>query len=410
MSTLRQPAAQPMSALNATFSRTPDQSQGFTVGCREHELYYRRQYLDPLSFYQNRYRIFAVSTIQRNGKFKVKRPQGFDLMWQPFNSCDAIPVQGGKFESSTMEGCRIQLFARFCYDEFLNSCFEGGVRYNNDGSIDIDNEAEAILNDHLSEFYANAHKSLRYLMALGKMYEGNMDFEDNIPQDLKDYFPMMTNACTGWATKWYNDSKQYPWLDVEGAIDGDKFDDTGCYTGKFSDIIKTLIKEACPEMKTLFRTGGAGYSFAGGNIRPLILASDSMIQVLWDEWEQEKSSLLTNGRCVTREDVEGGGWIYNVYGVPVIPLSELTGYDKYIKGDQHFVGITTSENIQLGASFTGITGNLEDRNIGLVFKQNLDPSSDHYLKWGMRSHAVVANTISDRCYAVGTFYRHTVDK
>lgn len=181
----------------------------------------------------------------------------------------------------------------------------------------------------------------------------------------------------------------------------------GEFTGDILGVYDALKAKAKRPLKALINRGAS--IRVSGNTRatmPLFLVGDSEFAGIADAYEKEGNQIATNRHRITMREYTGGAngepryvyWIDN--RVPVIPLSDINGFDPYIAAQTHFAGIVASGVLQIGASFRALPRQIESADIGFRVARNDDWSSDEYGIYTVGAHALEANTIADPSLAV----------
>lgn len=174
-------------------------------------------------------------------------------------------------------------------------------------------------------------------------------------------------------------------------LDGKKY--IGDVIGLYDDL-----KESAPaDLEAVINEGGS-FAVAGETTgRPLVLVSSSLFNAIVQHYNKTCVSLTCANPRVTKEMVTDGGRSYNIYyidAIPVIPISDVNYYDKYLTGATHFMAITASGNINLGTAWDNMPDpNSTVNDVGLVIEK-----STRVQDWGktyMAGHNLLASGISD---------------
>lgn len=146
---------------------------------------------------------------------------------------------------------------------------------------------------------------------------------------------------------------------------------------------------------------------------PLLVVSDFYFNAIVDQYNFETVQTATNRTRIQTRDFGGEQSptpqrVYYIDGrLPVIPLDDINGFDEFLKGDTHFMGIIASGNIQLGASFSSLPEDIENHDIGVSVTRNNDKTRNDYGKYTVLSHALSKVAIADPDYAVASITHTT---
>ncbi len=370
--------------------------------------------LDTMSWYQSQFNVFRKMTMNRSRNFTLHKLDASGPMWQPFDACAAIPFQGGGSTSSEIQCCSLQMFVEWCLDEFLGTCFESEIDYSDPRAPRLTPKGEEVFNMFLNKRIGEAAQWLHYTALFGDLYGDDIPLSNEVGATQNKQFRIGANACRGVFAIWKQEAKNYPWLDL-GLKDDLKFTDCG-YDGSVVELIQDkLMCEANPKFKNILFTGSAGRSLTGTrDCNVFIFATPDFFPTINQEYidQQKRTSFFDESKaCIEKvyygENVSDFYW--RILGMPVIPLNELTEWDNQIEGKTNFIGITVSENLQMGSNFGPRLGE-ENEGVGFIFGQDTNPVSRTYLKVAGRGYAVMANAMADPKLAVGCFTFHPKKK
>jgi len=384
-------------------------NRGFAFDCKELNTIARAEYQDTFGFYQNTFRIFSYMKLNRLRKYVVNQIKGTPLVWKTWTGCSYD-------NTGTLTHFRKELIPQaaymresWCHDELLSSFMEHFIDWPESGDIqDLSPEGISTLNTLTNELMANAAEGSRISLLGGSMYDVNaVEPADGTSAEEFSAFKKTHGTFKGIVKLAYDlaDSGLNPWLNL-GLTDPTDFDESG-FTGDILALYDQLKSAASSKLKKLINQGGIVRSGLF-NFLPLFVVSDSFFNAVVSKYNDLQAQAATNGVRITQRIFGAANSatpqvVFYIDGViPVIPLSQVNGYDEYINADTHFATIVASGNMQLGTSFGEIPENIENPNIGLMVERNNESYSENWGQWVWNSHILGAATIADPNFMVAT--------
>ena len=375
---------------------------------KELNAFERLPYQDDFAFYQNNFGIYRHMSLTSMYTYKITRVRGVPFMWQSLTACSFDHTGSLRTSIEEITPSRAYVKERFCQDELFDSCFEQLIEYKN-GDMMLDAEGQRIFQKTIEELVANAAYGARLNLTMGQVFDPaavtfREQIGDNVPTaTIQDLFTRTHTTSKGWVKLFADLAVHYPWLNLANLLPSTSF--TGeDFTGDVLDFYDNLKDNAPRELKSLVNRGGVA---RGGSaaFKPLFLVSDSIHAAVVKQYiSQRTEAALNEGGRISRETVANGDSmpqvVYHIDGmIPVIPISDISEYDKYLNGTTHFGGIVASGNIQLGNSF-GPINNVED-GIAMIIEQNKSISNDApYGAYHFQSVGLFASALADPNYAV----------
>lgn len=362
---------------------------------------FRQEYADFFSKYQEMFRLYSYATLTRDRRFKVHRPKGNPLLWQPMNSCSYKETRTVSVTDDVIEADRTYMLEKHCFDELFNSDFRHFVNYVQ-GRIQRGVDYEALISKIIDEVIINAHINARNLIASGGLYNIDDVIRADLAPKIEDALRRTYNTTKGWVGIAKEHSASKPWMHVSNLYDSTKFDANGEYHGSVLDIVDKLKKNARPPLKRLIAHGGTITS--QGALRAVIVVDSNTFNTLSNEFAAQGQALAQNQPRIRERSLPGnmlGEVMYFVDNLPVIPLEDITGFDTYFKGQTYFAGIMATSNLNFGFSFGEVSRNVENKELSVILEYDDTISNGNYGQTSMQAMALIKAIIADAEYYVG---------
>jgi len=369
----------------------------------------RAEYADTFGFWQSNYNLYSYMRMNQFRKYILHVPKAHPFAWQPYKSCSVSETGSLTMGQRELEPERIAMHEKFCHDELFDSAYEQMIQYSEGGNVELNGEGVTMFNALVDEILANAALGFRLTGAVGGLYDlSSVAFDADTPATLRDLFTRTHDSFQGWVKLAFDlaSTGEAPWLNTP-TFDDTQFDSTNTYTGNVVDLFEDLKANAPRPLRQLINRGGM-LSRNGQNFMPLIVVSDAFYNAVVRYYNDESEKVATNRMRIVKQVVDNPnpGTPRFVYWLddqlPIIPLSDLNGFDLYLAGDTHFAGIVASGNIQIGASFAQLPQDIENRDIGVLIARNDDPTRSDYGKYSVRSFGLAKTAIADVDYMVSS--------
>jgi hypothetical protein len=372
----------------------------------------RATYVDTFGFYQQQFGLYGYMQMNRLNEFVVHSPKGSPLVWQPHTSCSYSPTGSLQIGKRSLTPDKVVMKEQFCYDELFDSCFEQLIEYAPTGEVMLDGEGVRILNELTNELVANAQLGARLSLTAGQVYDvSSVTFEADASLNIRSLFNRTHESVRGWIKLFSDMAANEGYAQLNRTIlNAADFDEYG-YNGSVLDVYDELHSNAPKKLKSLVDTGGIVRS-GRFDFYPLFIVSPSMHSKLVAEYKAESEALAQNARRITKRmfGAEGSptpNVVYYIDETPVVPVTDIAGYDDVVDADLHFAGIVASGNIQMGLSFSGIPTDIERRDIGVMIARQDDPTADNYGSYTFLSHALMKSALADPDFATATILATT---
>jgi hypothetical protein len=351
--------------------------------------------------------------MNRRNQFVVHYPKGTPLVWQPYQACSYNTTGSITLDRRELTPDPIYMKERFCHDSLMDSCFEHFINYDANGDISLSPEGVRMFNMLIEELMANAQLGFRISAVSGQMFDvDSVNFSMDNTANIEDLFKRVHPTLKGVLKIAYDQAQiDAPWMDLDVAADTD-FDEMGEFTGNPVDAVEAIAAKAPKPLRQLYKRGGTvtGNRF---NFLPIIVCSDGWYSAFLRRYNEEGAQVALNRvrlskRTFGAENSPTPTEVMYLDGrVPIVPLSEITGFDQYVEGNLNFLGIVASGNMQVGSSFTGLPNDIEGRDIGVMIGRDNDMHSDSYGSYTVLSHVLAKTAIADKNYFAGCI-NHTV--
>lgn len=368
----------------------------------------REEIQDTFGFYQRTFGVYSYMQLNKTLQYVIHSLSGSPLLWQPHRSCSWDETGSLRVGRREFTPCKAKINEEFCYDELFDSCFEHFLTWSGRGPLELDANGINMVNQMVRTLAENAVIGARLTLTAGQLYNpSSVTFNEQTSKSMKDLFTATVGTCQGWielVRSMAESSSQYAHMNVDGIFDEGDFSGKQ-YTGDPVLVFDNLRESAPADLQGLMNEGGVAGSVEG-DFMPLFLVSNSIYNAIADAYRKMCVSVTClNPRLSRREytiSTPRGSrpiYVYFIDDVPVIPITDINHYDKYLTGATHFAAITPSRNIGLGASFASLP-TLEGGDVGMLIERK--ESAKEWGQYHFLAHALFAATIADTDYFVGT--------
>lgn len=361
------------------------------------------EYAHTFGFWQSMFSIFSYMKMTRLGKFTLHDIRGTPLVWQPLKGCVSDATGSLRMHKREIFPCAAVLKEKMCWDELLGSLFEHFLSFEG-AAIELDANGIKLVNEALRTLMINAQMGARMTLTSGNLYDVDESTVNYNPENTLDHIKLFKATyftCDGWMKKLIDlatDGELH--CNVADFFSG-KTDTSGLYNGNFVTDIDALKAAAKKKMLQLINSGGI-VAGSGRVFTPVVIVSDDVYSQVVVRYNTESALAAQNQRRLVRESITTGtgtrpNLVYYIDNMPIIPLSEIGGYDAYLAGTTQFIGIVATGNIQLGMNYDLLPG-LGGDQIAMIIeysKRVEDYGMQYYL-----AHALFANGIVDTDYIV----------
>jgi len=162
-----------------------------------------------------------------------------------------------------------------------------------------------------------------------------------------------------------------------------------------------LKAEAKPALQTLINSGGRTLR-SGRPFMPILVLSDSLFSSVVNSYSTQSIAAAMNDPRLRREPVTSPipgapKFTYWIDLMPIVPLSQINGYDQYLDGTTYFAAIWASGAVQLGGSFDSLP-TIDGSQVGLLVERSTRVKD--YGTYYFASHALANVGLPDTDYIV----------
>lgn len=384
----------------------------FNVG--ELNTFQAANYTDKFGHYQRLFGLYSYMQITKDNKFKIHYPEGTPFMWQVHRSCAWTPTGTLSMDSKEIDACKVKINEEYCYDEFFNSTYKEFLEWSNGTTVELSAVGTQASAELFRTIVKNASLGARLTLTAGQLHDisdgSDQEINEGTPTRIADAFTRTHTACRGWLALVRAMSTQ-PGLghletgDLGDGVTNELSADGREFTGSVVALHDALYSGAPVELRDAIAEGGVdGF---GSDFFPLMPCSTSMIRAARREFNEQKSSVAVNEPRISRREfpiTTANGtrtlYVFVIDETVLIPISEVSQYDKYLNGTSHFAYLTISGVIQLGASFAALPV-VNESEVGI--KMEVSDRNKDYGNHSFLAHALMAAGINDYNYITGDY-------
>jgi len=356
---------------------------------------------DNFDYYQRAFGVFSFMKLTSSLKFIISTITGNPMLWTAHNACAWEPNAVLGIGKREITPSKVKINAEQCYDELFDSAYEDFLRWDGRSALSLSQSGEVYLQNLITTITQNAALGARLALTVGNKYDPDaVTFKAETPGELRDLFSKTITSTNGYMkllSTMAASASKYAHLNLSSLFSADDLDGKK-YVGDVINLFDSLKDNAPSDLEAIINEGGsiaiAGDSNAG---RPLVLVSSSIFNAIVSHYNKNCISLTCTNPRVTKESVIDGTRTYNIYYIdmiPVIPMSDVNYYDKYLTGATHFMAITTSGNINLGTAWDNMPDpNSTSNDVGLLIERSTRVQD--FGKTYMAGHNLLASGISE---------------
>jgi len=374
----------------------------------------RTEYQDNFGAYQNAYGVYSYMQMTEDMEYRIHYAQGAPVLWQPHNSCAWTPTQTLSMATDTIAPCKVKVNEQYCYDEFLNSIYKEFVTWQGGGpTVSLSQAGEAASEELARTIVANATMGARITLTAGQLHDlSAVDFAEGTPTRIEQAFTNTVGACRGWIELCRVLSLQAGYEHLEaGYIDAaDISSDGKTYLGTTNtatELYDLYVAGAKGPLADAVTTGGI--SGFGPVFYPIWLVSPSIHNAVYRDWIAQKETATQNEPRISIETIQvptprGNRQlrVYMIDNTVVIPVTEVSMWEKYLDQTSHFAYLTISGTIQLGGSFANLP-NYQPDGARVAVMMQVSTNAEDYGTHKFLSHGLMATAINDTDYITGDY-------
>lgn len=370
------------------------------IPSKELNVYMNTMLQDNFDFYQRTFGVFGFMKLTSSLKFIIQTITGNPMLWTAHKSCAWEPNALFSVGKTEITPAKVKINAEQCYDELFDSVFADLLRWDGNSTVGFSPEGIDYMNKLITQITQNAALGARLSLTVGQKYDVDaITFRDEVKDEIRELFAKTIGSVKGYLvllSSMAASASKYAHLNVSSLfkaedLDGNKF------VGNVLDLYDGLKDNAPYDLESIINEGGVISATGGNGGRPIILVSSSIFNAIVNYFNTTCQSITCTNPRVTKTVVTEGPKQYNVYyldSLPVVPMSDVNFYDRYLTGTTHFIAITTSGNINLGTAWDTMPDpNSESNDVGLLIEksQRVQDMGKTY----MAAHNLMASGLSD---------------
>lgn len=367
------------------------------------------QVYDHFNFYQKTFGVYSFMRLTEDLKHRVFSMSAAPFAWQPHTSCSIDPLGVIRTNVRETTPVRATAMSKFCYDELFDSCFRVLLGWNGQGPVQMNAAGRRMFDQLLLKVLESMVLGARLSLTAGKLYEGNLNFKDDVQTSIQNLMNSTVGTVQGWIDLVKTMAATEPGsehLNVPGLFTADDFDGDN-YVGSEANIVDSVLalvdkmrNSASVDLNSIMDQGGINDA-NGVSGNPIILASTYIYKAIAEAFRVQGTSALLQNPRLQQEMRTWRGRQYKVYfidGMPVIPIHDLNQYDRYLTTTTHLAAITLAGNINLGCSFTNIPAIDAP---GMAVRIKMSDDNEDYGNYTFRSDSLFSTILANSDYYVG---------
>jgi len=322
------------------------------------------RYKSTFGWYQAAFGMYGYLQLTSDQQYRIHWVEGQPYLWQPHNSCTWSPLGVFKMNSKTIEPCKSKINLDICNDEFFGSLYKDFHRWNTGASVELSASGQAAVGEIIKSVQKNATLGNRLMLTGGQLL--NLDTivaATGTSSDIMEAFRATANTCKGWiqlckatgATAGFGHVDQNALFITSGG--GQNISSDGkTFTGDVVALYDAEIAAGKADLQDAVMEGDLGEE-GGAPFTSMFLVSPSVYRRAYAQAQTAKGTPIVNQLRLQQRAVTFAGrtrMVMYIDETPIIPIKDVTWYDKLTTGTSHFAYVTTSRTIQLGSNFAGI--------------------------------------------------------
>lgn len=276
----------------------------------------------------------------------------------------------------TLKPCAISYGFKFCPSDLIYTCYKSLITFLSGDDAGLDNSrAVSLFEDYLVKSFFNNRVRESLAISLFGSFIKQLDVNGfnngsiftgtpNLPlNDIQKRAKASMEICTGALDNLLADYRCEVLENFE--IPSCNVSDADGRTNYYNSIVSLFERFICCAIEknkmlgSLINKANGLTTGLGGVLMPV---SDSLFSLVAQAYSYQTITSVSGGGVVTQlyssfakemATISGGGNIsyYTFRGIPIIPVSLLSYYDRALNGDLLFIGLTTQRNIKLVTTF-----------------------------------------------------------
>lgn len=370
------------------------------------------EYNDKFGFYQREFGVYSYMSLTSQLTYRMFYPQGTPLLFQPHNSCSWTPTGTLSWGEDEITPCRAKINEQRCYDENLEGTFKDFLAWTPGSTIVPTAAGVAANNALLTTLMKNATLGARLTLSCGQLHDpDSITFEDGLSTRIEDAFRKTSMTCKGWIQLCKERALETGLSHLDGgyidagdvSADGKSY--TGGTTGDMVAMYDKILAAAPQELFDAIIEGG--YGGFGSMFQPIFIVAPPEFRAIDAAWKAQKESAMMNTPRISKKPFtvstpRGPRTLYTFFidDTAVVPLSEVSYFDRYVTGTSHFAYLTVSGVLQLGANFASLPV-VNESDIAVMMQVSQD--AEDYGTYKFLAHNLFATAINDTNYIAGDY-------
>jgi len=369
------------------------------------------EYNDKYGFYQRQFGLYSYMQMTENMTYRIHYPKGSPFLWQPHNNCSWTPTGTLSMDQMEVTPCKAKINEQFCYDEHLEGTYKAFLQWEASGRVNFSAAGRAATDALTRTIVENATLGSRMTLVGGQLVDlSAITFKDGVKTRIEEAYRKTAGTCRGWIelarTKAATEGLTH--LDGGWITAADLSSDGTQFLGDNRTIVdlydEMVANSPAPLQDAIIEGGVGGF---GGMFYPIWAVAPPEYRAVYEQWKVQKASQSLEDARIRRvpyqvQTSRGSRTLYVFFidDTVVIPISEISMFDRWLTGTAHFAYLTISGVIQLGTNFTSLPVAGESRvAVMLQVSQDAEDLGTHkYL-----SHSLLATAINDTDYLAGDY-------
>lgn len=394
--------------INPNFNRIQN---AVSFATRELNYILEEQVYDGFSFYQGLFGVYSFMRLTKDLKHRVHSMSASPMIWQPHKSCHIDPLGNVTMGVQEIDPCKGTALSEFCYDELFDSCFSHFFNWDGQGPLELDENGREMLNRMTAKILESMVLGARLTLTANGLYDTEkVEFKKDVSTDIRTLFTKTATTCQGWVAYLKKLSKKagYSHLNVSNLLKAEHFNGKA-YQGDIEVVYQGLIDNAPNELGCLIDEGGIESALDGISAMPIIKASTQLYKATAAAYRKQCETTLCLNPRLSMEKMTWNGQTKKVYffdELPIVPIHDVSHYDKYLKHSTHFAALTLAGNVNLGASFRDLPS-VGNQNAGVGVRIKMKDENENYGIYSFRSDSLFSTMIANTDFMVATCIQTT---
>lgn len=369
------------------------------------------EYNDKFGFYQRQFGVYSYMTLTENLTYRMHYPKGTPFMWQPHNSCAWTPTGTLSMDTDEITPCKAKINEQFCYDEHLDGSYKAFLQWSGSPQVGMSAAGVQATNAFIRTIGRNATLGHRMTLSGGQLMDlSSVTFKEGTKTRIEEAYRRTAGTCKGWIelTRDLAANEGITHLDGGYITAADISTNGEEFVGDNRDIVDLydeMFNASTGALRDAIVEGGVG-GF-GDMFYPLWIVAMPEYRAVYQAYLAQKQSAQLEEARIRRMpfqvQTERGSrtiYVFMIDETVVVPMTEISMFDRWLTGTAHFAYLTLSGVIQLGSNFANIPVPGESE-VAMMIQQSQDAEDLGTYKF--LSHSLMATAINDTDYITGDY-------